>query len=127
MRPVPANMPAPGSPAPVTFPPPFTPPWQPSFPVRAAPPSPADAARAAVAQSWEAAYGQSPNPAVLECLIHWALAVYQFDPAVLAEAINLSALRCADSPVDYIQALLRDWRRHKIRTPSQLEDYLESR
>ena len=80
--------------------------------------------RGMLARSWENAFGKKPVPAALECLLYWG-EICQLEPEVMCEAVRKSALRCADSPVEYIVALFKDWKRHHVRTLEQMEDYLE--
>ena len=85
----------------------------------------ASAARSALARAWEDAYGREPTPAVLKCLLWRCVRISSLAPPLVCEAVNMAALRCADSPVDYILALCRDWSRRGIRTVDALEEYLE--
>ena len=90
------------------------------------PRSPADT-RSSLAQCWREAFGRDPTPAALDLVVHRGITLCALPPALLREAIRMAALRCADSPVDYMLTLFRDWRRRGIRTPEELDDYLEER
>ena len=81
--------------------------------------------RARVRQAWINAYGREPNPSIVSTIIQYGITVYHFDLGVVCEAIKMTALRNADSPVDYIRKLFRDWEYHKIRTISDLDAYME--
>ncbi len=84
-----------------------------------------DPARDALAESWMRAYGKPIVPAVLECLLSDGGRRLGRDSSLLCEAVRMAALRCADSPVDYIRALYRDWQARGIFTEDDLELYLD--
>ncbi len=84
-----------------------------------------DPARDALAESWMRAYGKPIVPAVLECLLSDGSRRLGRDSPLLCEAVRMAALRCADSPVDYIRALYRDWQARGIFTEDDLEAYLD--
>ncbi len=84
-----------------------------------------DAAAVALAESWMRAYGRPIAPAVLECLLSEGGRRLGRNSPLLGEAVRMAALRCADSPVDYIRALYRDWQARKITTEDDLEAYLD--
>jgi len=81
--------------------------------------------RARVRQAWIDAYGREPNPSIVSAIMQRGLNVLHFDLGVVCEAISMTALRNADSPLDYIFRLFRDWDYRKIKTVSDLEAYLE--
>ncbi len=84
-----------------------------------------DPAAVALAESWMRAYGRPIAPAVLECLLSEGGRRLGRNSPLLGEAVRMAALRCADSPVDYIRALYRDWQARKITTEDDLEAYLD--
>ena len=76
-------------------------------------------------QAWIDAFGREPNPSTISAIVQRGIAVCHFDLGVVCEAISMTALRNADSPVDYIFKLFNDWHYHKIRTVSDLDSYME--
>ena len=82
-------------------------------------------AREAIRRRWIDAFGQFPTPAIVETVERMGRKVYELEPDVIGEAIHTAALRNADSPLDYIMALLSDWKRHGIKTMRDLDGYLE--
>ena len=84
-----------------------------------------DPAAVALAESWMRAYGRPIAPAVMECLLSDGGRRLGRNSPLLGEAVRMAALRCADSPVDYIRALYRDWQARKITTEDDLEAYLD--
>ena len=81
--------------------------------------------RERIRQAWKSAYGKEPSPAMLEAVLFRGVSVCHFDLDVVCEAVKMAALRGADSPVDYILKLFRDWDRQKIRNVDDLEIYLD--
>lgn len=80
---------------------------------------------ARIRREWINAYGKGPTHLVAASLFQRGAVVCGFDLEVVCEAIRIAALRCADSPVDYIFTLFRDWSTRKIKTEQDLDSYLE--
>ena len=80
---------------------------------------------AKIRRAWINAYGKEPTPLVAASILQRGAVVCGFDIEVVCEAIRIAALRCADSPVDYIFTLFGDWSMRKIKTEQDLDSYLE--
>ena len=76
-------------------------------------------------QSWEREFGTPPVPAVVRTLDTW-LGRYDFDyPDIIREVVAETAMRCANDPLAYAVALLKDWAAHGVRTAEDLDLYLD--
>ena len=81
--------------------------------------------RAQIRQAWMDAYGREPNPTTVQAIMYHGLSLRGFDVSVVCQAIRMAALRNADSPLDYIIRLFKDWDHQRIRTIDDLDSYLE--
>ena len=81
--------------------------------------------RAQIRQEWMDAFGREPNPSIVQAIMYHGLSLRRFDVSVVCQAIGMAAMRNADSPLDYIIRLFKDWDHHKIASIDDLDSYLE--
>lgn len=78
-------------------------------------------ARARIAGTWQAAFGEKPTPALVKKIAD------QFDPfeiGVADEAIRLGAVHAKQNPVNYVLSLAKSWREEKCFTLKEVRDFL---
>ncbi|MBQ8087050.1 MAG: DnaD domain protein [Clostridia bacterium] len=80
-------------------------------------------AREEALSTWNEYFGKSPYPIVIEQIVQRGIQACGFEAGVVREAIRLASMRNAESPLDYIFTLFRDWALHGIRTTGDLERY----
>ena len=73
--------------------------------------------------AWRTHFGRDPGPAVGEELARRA-DLLGFGAELMEMAISITAVRCTDSPMDYLGEVLRDWKSAKVRTVQDAERYL---
>lgn len=73
--------------------------------------------------AWRTHFGRDPGPAVGEELARRA-DLLGFCAELMEMAISITAVRCTDSPMDYLGEVLRDWKSAKVRTVQDAERYL---
>lgn len=73
-------------------------------------------------RAWKAFFGRSATPSMLNALA-WRAGVMGFGNGVLAKAIEKAAIKGANSPVDYIFAVMMDWRNQGIKSVDDAEEY----
>ena len=80
-------------------------------------------ARAEAAAAWKENLGEAANPAVLNRIGHAQAENWQFDRGVIAYAVELAAMNGGGNPSGYVFRTLDDWRRHKVFTREDAEEY----
>jgi hypothetical protein len=78
----------------------------------------------AVDSAWREFYGKPPTPAVKNQLSTRGALQFGFEPDVIRAAIRLAAVKNAESPVDYIDELFRNWSVYHVHTSDDLSRYL---
>ncbi|MBR1565139.1 MAG: DnaD domain protein [Oscillospiraceae bacterium] len=81
-----------------------------------------DGFRREIDGAWRKCYGKPPAPVVVNELA-WRFARLGFEPGIAARAIHTAAFGGAGKPVDYILALVGDWRDNHIKTIDDLDEY----
>ena len=79
-------------------------------------------AREEVNAAWKTFFGKSANPAVADG-IAWRAAQARFEKGIISKAVELAAHKCAGSPFDYIITVLADWRKQRVRTMEDADEY----
>lgn len=79
-------------------------------------------AREEVNAAWKTFFGKSANPAVADG-IAWRAAQARFEKGIISKAVELAAHKCAGSPFDYIITVLADWRKQRVRTVEDADEY----
>lgn len=70
-------------------------------------------------EAWLASFGITPTPALIRKLLAVGL-----DADLTAKAIRVSAGKCPAKPVDYVLSVLNDWRRERIASEDEADEYL---
>lgn len=78
--------------------------------------------RAEAETAWKSHFGKTPTPSMVHELA-WRTVVLKFDDGVLSKAIRLAASKGANSPMEYIYAVLSDWARHKVKSVDDVDEY----
>ena len=70
-------------------------------------------------ETWLDSFGTEPTPAIIRKLLAVGLSA-----DLAAKAIRVSAGKCPAKPVDYVLSVLNDWRRERIASEDEADEYL---
>lgn len=82
------------------------------------------AAQAEAAESWVEYFGRPPTEAASSAIAIAGALTFGFGPGVISTAVRLAAIKNAESPVNYILELFRDWGHYGVHSREDVSVYL---